>query len=127
MVSKELNKCHIIHVRPCDCSKRAFRRIFWITYFFAIVLKVKTIEGNKNLTNRSVTKTGPISSSSTKIRTRESCFFQVNAFELTSSSGGRGRGVLPLTALMSHSCISNARFAVRTQASSAFHVNACCS
>ena len=37
------------------------------------------------------------------------CFFQVNAFELTSSQGGRGRGVFPLTALMSHSCISNAR------------------
>jgi hypothetical protein len=31
----------------------------------------------------------------------------VNAFEI--SAVGRGRGVFPLTALMSHSCISNAR------------------
>ena len=35
---------------------------------------------------------------------------EVNAFEVTAPSGlGRGRGVYPLTSLMSHSCISNAR------------------
>ena len=32
---------------------------------------------------------------------------EVNAFEVTAR--GRGRGVFPLTALMSHSCISNTR------------------
>ena len=32
---------------------------------------------------------------------------EVNAFEVTGR--GRGRGVFPLTALMSHSCISNTR------------------
>ena len=35
---------------------------------------------------------------------------EVNAFEMTSSDGGRGRGVFPLTSLMSHNCISNARY-----------------
>ncbi len=34
---------------------------------------------------------------------------EVNAFEVTSAQGGRGRGVFPMTALMSHNCISNAR------------------
>lgn len=34
---------------------------------------------------------------------------EVNAFEVTSSEGHRGRGLYPLTALMSHSCISNTR------------------
>ena len=32
---------------------------------------------------------------------------EVNAFEVTGR--GRGRGVFPLTALMSHCCISNTR------------------
>ena len=35
---------------------------------------------------------------------------EVNAFEVTSASTqAKGRGVFPLTALMSHSCISNTR------------------
>lgn len=34
---------------------------------------------------------------------------EVNAFEITSKSGGKGRGVYPATALMSHGCVSNAR------------------
>ena len=35
---------------------------------------------------------------------------EVNAFEVSSPAQGRGRGVYPLTALMSHNCISNARY-----------------
>ena len=34
---------------------------------------------------------------------------EVNAFEVTSQDGGRGRGLYPLTALMSHGCLSNTR------------------
>ena len=34
---------------------------------------------------------------------------EVNAFEISTDEGWRGRGVFPLTALMSHSCISNTR------------------
>ena len=33
---------------------------------------------------------------------------EVNAFEVRG--GGRGRGVFPLTAVMSHSCVANARY-----------------
>jgi len=43
---------------------------------------------------------------------------EVNAFEVSSSPGGRGRGVYPLTSLMSHSCISNARYIIHDD----FHV-----
>lgn len=35
---------------------------------------------------------------------------EVNAFEVTSRDGHRGRGLYPLTALMSHSCLSNTRY-----------------
>jgi hypothetical protein len=35
---------------------------------------------------------------------------EVNAFEITSDDGDRGRGLFPLTSLMSHSCISNTRY-----------------
>ena len=34
---------------------------------------------------------------------------EVNAFEVTSQEGFRGRGLYPLTALMSHECLSNTR------------------
>ena len=34
---------------------------------------------------------------------------EVNAFEVTSKDGHRGRGLYPLTALMSHGCVSNTR------------------
>ena len=32
---------------------------------------------------------------------------EVNAFEVRSAEGHRGRGLYPLTALMSHECLSN--------------------
>ena len=35
---------------------------------------------------------------------------EVNAFEITTSEGYRGRGLFPLTALMSHGCLSNTRY-----------------
>ena len=43
---------------------------------------------------------------------------EVNAFEVTSPDCGRGRGVYPLTSLMSHNCISNARYIIHDD----FHV-----
>ena len=35
---------------------------------------------------------------------------EVNAFEVQPEGGGKGRGIFPLTALMSHSCVANTRY-----------------
>lgn len=49
---------------------------------------------------------------------------ETNAFEVTSRDGHRLRGLYPLTALMSHSCLSNTRYVFKLYLLAASMANA---